>query len=234
MTDARENSVKQLSDLYNVVTGVALALAITKLIDADAPWFPIKSQSGISFLTFMVIIVPFHQGAVRHLYATYVEDGGSSRVKRGALALDFLILFAEACLFVALAELLGKPNLFATALIGLLIVDCTWGFLATLAFTGAQAQKAERKWSFINIITVALLVFLYIFGPKILDGWNTEMEISVFVLCLIRTVIDYYSCWDFYFPISDRESPRRRLHSRLTSGKPKLMTSRKRPGELAG
>jgi hypothetical protein len=206
---ARENSVKQLSELYNVVTGVALTLAILKLIDPTAPWLswlPVKPENGLGFLTFIIIMVPFHQGAVRHLYATYIEDERSSRVKRGALALDFFILFGEACLFVAMAELIGKPNLFTTALIALLILDCVWGFLATLAFTGAQAQKAERKWSLINIITVGFLIGLYIVGPKILGAWTAEMEILVIVVCFIRTVIDYYSCWDFYFPRSDDHS----------------------------
>ena len=85
---------------------------------------------------------------------------------RGALAMDFFIIFAEGCLFVALAALIGKANLFTGALIALLILDCAWGFLATLAFTGAQAQKAERKWSLINLLTAALLVFLYILVQK--------------------------------------------------------------------
>ena len=46
----------------------------------------------------------------------------------------------------------------------------------------------------------ALLIFLYIFGPKILSGWDIDMEIVVFVVCLVRSIIDYYSSWDFYFP----------------------------------
>ena len=201
MTNARENSVKQLSEIYNVVTGVALTLAIMNIVDSNASLIPIKSGLvAINFLTFAAIIVPFHHGAVRHLYATYVEDGGSSRIMRGALALDFFILFAEACLFVALAVLLERANLFTSALIALLIVDCTWGFLANLAFTGAQAQKAERTWSLINLFTAALLSLLYIFGPKILSGWDIDMEIAVFVICLVRSIIDYYSSWDFYFP----------------------------------
>ena len=180
MTNARDNSVKQLFEMYNVVTGVALTLAIVNIVDSDGPLIPIKSGlAAINFLTFAAVIVPFHQGAVRYLYATYVEGGGSSRIMRGALAMDFFILFAEGCLFVALAALIGRANLFTGALIALLILDCAWGFLATLAFTGAQAQKAERKWSLINMLAAALLIFLYIFGPKILSGWDIDMEIAV-------------------------------------------------------
>src|SRR5690242_13697766 len=97
----RENSVKQLSEFYNVVTGVALALAITKIIDTGAPgYLPVKLDRSFIFLSFVITIIPFHQGAVRHLFATYVEGGEKKRVIRGALALDFLLLFSQACLFV--------------------------------------------------------------------------------------------------------------------------------------
>jgi hypothetical protein len=197
---ARENSVKQLSELYNVVSGVALALAITQLIDVTAPTVPVHTDRIFNFLTFIVIIIPFHQGAVRHLFATYVEDGGSSRIKRGALALDFVILFVEACLLVALALLIQKTILFVTALIGLLALDSVWGFMATLAFTGGQAQAAERKWSIINVVAIATLILMYIFGPRLVGGWNYEMEIAVLVICALRTIIDYYACWEFYYP----------------------------------
>src|SRR5688572_19974848 len=113
-----ENSVKQLSELYNVVTGVALALAITKIVDPNASTFtPVKLDHGFTFLAFLVTILPFHQGAVRHLFASYVEEGEKQRIISGALALDFILLFSQACLFVALATLIEKPQFFATALI---------------------------------------------------------------------------------------------------------------------
>jgi hypothetical protein len=198
--DARENSVKQLSELYNVVAGAALALAITKIIDLNAPVLPIKSEPVLCFLSFLIIIIPFHQGAVRHLFATYVEGGASTRIQRGALAFDFLILFVEGCLFVALALLIEKPNLFTIVIIALLALDCVWGFLATIAFVGAQAQTAEKKWSIINLAAAAILVLAYIFGPPLLQGWNIEMKIVVLLICLLRTITDYYWSWDFYYP----------------------------------
>ena len=50
------------------------------------------------------------------------------------------------------------------------------------------------------MFAAALRIFLYIFGPKIPSGWDIDMEIAVFVVCLVRSIIDYYSSWDFYFP----------------------------------
>jgi hypothetical protein len=200
---ARENSVKQLSELYNVVTGVALSLAITKLIDPTSTEIPIKFDLLFNFLSFLVIIIPFHQGAVRHLYATYVEGGGSTRIKDGALAIDFLLLFLQACIFVALSSLILNVEQFTNALMVLLIVDCVWGVLAKLAFTGAKAQWAETKWAIINFATFLLMFGLSKFGPPLLNGWGTEMKQFVFLLCLGRTIADYSTSWEFYFPARD-------------------------------
>jgi hypothetical protein len=196
----RENSVKQLCEFYNVVTGVALAYAITKLIDASAQYIPLKTGHIFLFLAFVATIIPFHQGAVRHLYATYVEHGGSSRIKNGALALDFIILFAEACLFVALAALIENGPAFANAMMVLLIVDCIWGFLSHLAFTGAQAQNAERKWSIINVVATAVVFVLIVFVPPILGSWGVEAEQCLFAVCLARSIADYVWAWSFYYP----------------------------------
>jgi hypothetical protein len=196
----QENSVKQLSELYNVVVGVALTLAITKAIDQNAPAIPIKWNVILNFMSFVVIIIPFHQGAVRHLYATYVEGGGSTRIRRGALAVDFLLLFFQACLFVAMSILIENTQVFLNVLISLLIVDCVWGLLAILAFTGAQAQQAEKRWALINLFSVVILYVLSKFGPPLLNGWGDDIKQLIFLVCIIRTIADYMSSWDFYFP----------------------------------
>ena len=197
---SRENSVKQLAELYNVVIGVALSLSITKIVDVSATTLPIKTDNIFIFLTYIVIIIPFHQSAVRHLFATYVENGGSSRIKQGALAVDFIILFAQACIFVIMGALIDKVQLFTNSLIILLAIDCVWGLLSYLAFTGAQAQNAEQLWSKINLIAGFILFFATIFGPKLLNGWGMEMQQIIFAVIFIRTVIDYYTSWDFYYP----------------------------------
>jgi hypothetical protein len=85
-------------------------------------------------------------------------------------------------------------------MLALFVLDCIWGFLSVLAFTGAQAQSAERKWSLINLIAVAVLLVLIIFGPRLLGGWDTEMKLCVFAVCLFRTIADYIACWTFYYP----------------------------------
>jgi hypothetical protein len=200
----RENSVKQLSELYNVVTGVALSLAITKLIDPTSADSPIRSELLFTFLAFLFVIIPFHQGAVRHLFATYVE--GAGEIRDGALAIDFLLLFFQACIFVALGLLIGNLQQFTNTLLILLVVDCVWGLLAMLAFNAGRANWAETKWAIINFVAFVFLFLLSEFGPPLLGGWNPGMQKLVFLLSLGRTVVDYSTSWHFYFPPRDGAS----------------------------
>ena len=56
-----------------------------------------------------------------------------------------------------MASVLTEPVTFGWVLVTLLVFDSVWGFLAGLAFTGAQAQHAERTWALVNVVTAALL-----------------------------------------------------------------------------
>ncbi|HNP36965.1 MAG TPA: hypothetical protein PKK10_14020 [Woeseiaceae bacterium] len=201
MSEARRNSVTQLAELYNVVIGIALSVAIYNLIDVSARPAPVNWGNLFGFAVLLVTIIPFYHGAVRHLYITYVEGGGSSRIKSGALLADFVLLFVEGCLFVALAILLVDPVVLVYGYISLLVLDSVWGFLAKLAFTGAAAQAAERKWAIINVVTVAVIFVLlaYVFEQGNGDfGFFAKM--AIFSIALLRTIADYSWCWSFYYP----------------------------------
>lgn len=204
MSEARRNSVTQLAELYNVVIGIALSVAIYNLIDVSARPAPVNWANLFGFAVLLVTIIPFYHGAVRHLYITYVEGGGSSRIKSGALLADFVLLFIEGCLFVALAILLIDTVVFIYGYICLLVLDCVWGFLAKLAFTGAEAQAAEQKWAVINIVTVAAVFVLlaYVFEQGNGD-FSIFAKMALFSIALLRTIADYSWCWRFYYPPED-------------------------------
>jgi hypothetical protein len=147
-----------------------------------------------------MIIVPFYHGAVRHLFATYVEQGGSQRIKNGALLADFFLLFPEGCLFVMMASVLTEPVMYGWVLVALLALDSVWGFLAGLAFTDARAQHPERTWSLINLVTAAILSLCLIFFEPMFVSKPLLSEAGLFVIIALRTIVDYMLCWNFYFP----------------------------------
>src|SRR5262245_24966570 len=97
MSEASKNSVSQLAELYTVVIGIALSISIYNTIDSSRVAIPLNLDYLPNLLTMLVLIIPFYHGAVRHLFATYVENGGSTRIKSGALLADFVLLFLEGC-----------------------------------------------------------------------------------------------------------------------------------------
>jgi hypothetical protein len=149
LSSPQESSVRSLANLYSVVIGVGLSLGIVNLVDAAKAPIPVKLGLLPYFVSYLVTLIPFYHGALRHLDATYVEEGGR-QVRSGGLLLDFLVLFLESCLLLALAVLLPSPQLYAWGLVALLSVDIIWGFLAHVAFSKAGA---ELKWAYINIAT---------------------------------------------------------------------------------
>src|SRR5688572_5941531 len=110
--EARGNSVKQLCELYRVVISIAVGLAFHQLIDASRQPVPLIAGRVALFLAFIVTVIPFFHGAVRHLYATYIEGGGSSRVVNWVVLIDYYLLFLEGGLFVGLACAFESPKSF--------------------------------------------------------------------------------------------------------------------------
>src|SRR5437868_5475689 len=104
--EARQRTVGHLQQLYTVVAGVALTLAITKLLDERAEK-PVRLEVIPYFVAYLFTLVPFYHGALRHLDVTYFEDN-RARPKPGALMFDWALLFLESCLLLGLALLLQK------------------------------------------------------------------------------------------------------------------------------
>jgi len=200
MNEARANSVKQLAELYNVVVGVALSLAMYNAVDRNAGLIPLNLSMLLNLITLIAIMIPFYHGAVRHLFCTYVEGGGSSHIKSGALLADFILLFIEGCIFVMLASQLDNTASFAALIAALLVLDCVWGFLAGLAFTGAQSQHAEKTWAIINFVAAALIIIALMVGGDFIAKSDIPAQVILLVIVMMRTVFDYYYTWDFYFP----------------------------------
>lgn len=200
MDDARKNSVSQLAELYNVVIGIALSISIYNTIDSTAPVIPLHLNFATNLATVLALIIPFYHGAMRHLFSTYVEGGGSTRIKSGALLADFILLFLEGCLFVMIGSLIATTTKMAWAIVFLLLLDSIWGFLAWLAFTGAQAQHAEQKWALMNIAAAGMLILLLVFGKIVFHSNELGAQISLLTVLVVRTVVDYWTSWSFYFP----------------------------------
>src|SRR6185437_11887329 len=114
-----ENSVRSLSNLYTVIIGVALSLAVVKLVEGGTGLKAATIPSILLFAAFVVTLLPFYHGALRHIDDAYIESEGAN-IKDGALVVDLILLFIHGIVFVVLALLIAIPDEFAWVLIVLL------------------------------------------------------------------------------------------------------------------
>lgn len=196
-----ENSVRSLANLYTVIIGVALSLAVVKLVDTGSGFKASMIPSILLFSAFVATLFPFYHGALRHIDDAYIESEGAN-IKDGALIVDLILLFIHGIVFVVLALLIAKPNEFAWMLITLLGIDVLWGIFAYFAASTSSGFSAELKWLLINFVTVCILALYLVANNIYFDDTRVVMPLVVviFAVCVIRSMVDYISCAKFYFP----------------------------------
>lgn len=196
---AIERSVDSLEKIYAVVIAFAISQAVQILLkgpSGTAEFSLEELSSGLpAFVAFSFTLVPFWHGMNRHLDRCYLEKTGE--VVQGALLLDFGVFFAEASLLFAAGWSL-RSGIASFICLGLLLfVDMIWGFIShQIHFPGKKSHV--RKWSAINIgaLVLAFLIVTYPFQPK---SWVLA------VVAVLRSVVDYWLCWDFYFPTTQTD-----------------------------
>ena len=196
-----ENSVRSLTNLYTVVIGVALSVAIVSVIDPQKGLQSITLTSIFLFLALITTLFPFYHGALRHLDDAYIENE-SDHIRDGALIFDFVLLFFHGIIFVILSLLLSKPNHFAWVLIVLFVVDVIWGIFVYFGASSQAAHGAEGKWTIINGIFIAALGAYLFCNDIFLQTIQSpeKLALIVTIACTFRSIADYIWCRSFYFP----------------------------------
>lgn len=155
-------------------------------------------------VAFIVTIVPFYHGAMRHLDRTYVEEQGQF-VRRGALLADFLLLFGEAGILLGMAIQFDSCHEFAWWLALLLAFDAIWGAFVLLTLTRRAKTWPQFRWALLNCATVVVLVVVLNAAPETAEP-NNMWAVLVMATALLRSAIDYAASWGFYFP-AEAERP---------------------------
>jgi len=190
----RERSVDSLQQIYAVVIALAISQAIQSLLKDPSRGTVFDSEQILAglppFVAFLVTLVPFWHGMNRHLDRCYLEKKGA--VVQGGLLLDFAAFFLEASLLFAAGWSLRSGIVLFAYLGALLLVDMFWGLIAhQIHFRAAKSHVL--KWSAVNVVAMALAI------PIIAFPFQSKVNV-LSALALLRTIADYWLCWDFYFP----------------------------------
>jgi len=204
-----QRSVESLERLYAVVVGLAITVAIHKLLFDEKgnlySWYDQATQTYVlwnvlldrlpALLAFIFSIVPFFHGMNRHLDRIYVERDVPLN-KEGFLVVDFFVFFMESCLLVAFGSLVGSKDDAFIALLLLLALDALWA-VATHGIHYGAISPSTIRWGYINGVAIVILLFVY-FSNLFSIGPRRTWALSA--VAILRTVFDYVVCWRFYFP----------------------------------
>jgi hypothetical protein len=211
----QESSVRHLQTLYTIVAGLALSDAIGWLFREDRLGGQSVWDLAPMLVAFVVTLVPFYHGALRHLDDNYLIDQSAHEVKATSLAVDFVFLFLESCLLFVLAHLIDRTDIFLLLFLGLLVVDIVWAVVfhvtsptsrratteLALLFTSKDKHLgAQLKWTANNLMFVVIggaAGAIFVWGGDVASEWE---RVVIMIVAVLRTINDYRISWDFYFP----------------------------------
>jgi hypothetical protein len=208
------------NSLYTIVAGLALSDGITVLVGTGEPGW--RDPLAVELLAaFVVTLVPFFHGALRHFDDTYLVSDGAKELGRATLAVDFGFLFAQSVVLFALAHQLNRVESFSACFALLLLIDIIW-VVAISSASPAGRDLGQELWTMVrhprasvlaqqrwarNNLRHLIMLGVVIAGVRFF--WSEQDVLFGFLVLLVavsRTFWDYRGSWEFYFPADPRDA----------------------------
>lgn len=197
-SEAIVSTIDSLKAIYTVLLALSLGEAFTQLVKGS----PEKAERVIQWnrmlnlVPFLLLIIPFIQGMDRYFFMVYKTDSRPIHYG-GHLLWDCIVFTLEGSLFFVLARSLSQERWqrFYGTVIALLALDGIWGLTVFLRFH----PPAVLSWLILDVVTL-ILVSAVRFVKKDANSWMAP--IVCLIIILLRTGLDYYLSWNFYFPPS--------------------------------
>ena len=191
-----ESTVGSLQQIYAIVIALAIAEAFMQFVldpKSSCEQVGIQKERFLPLLSLLFLVVPFYHGMTRFFCEVYHEDQ-INNFYGVWLLVDCGVFTIEAGLFFILARSLSKERWFTFYLtvMVLLILDIFWGMLVLCCRTNIICS-----WVIVNLCTVPLLGIILLKFRKSTSWWAIFLA---FLVVLARSVADYYTGWEFYFP----------------------------------
>jgi hypothetical protein len=180
--------------VFTVVLALALGEAFKQFVaDAAAPDARSMHWDRLpTLILFLVTIFPFFQGMSRHFDANYQHAENLLKLYPNYLFVDGVAFTIESALFFVLSRALAPQQLerVIVTLLALFAVDLGRDIIS---FAG---PGSIGPWTYQSVVTVIILLAI-LFWQR-LSWLKTPNWLAAFAV--IRTILDYYLTWTFYFP----------------------------------
>lgn len=175
---------------------LALTTAVSILVSPEGEalnLFNIPAESAAIFGAFFITLVPFYHGASIYLLQAHRKPLATK--KRGDALVDFFAFALEAVIFYAMAKSTTDLEGFIIWFGALLLLDTVW-VVFTYFKSQTEREQAPKWWLVLNGGMLLVLILLWGFAST----GGTQVYLLLFAVAVIRTAIDYWKCYDHYFP----------------------------------
>jgi hypothetical protein len=194
-----QNPILILSGIYGVVAGFAITTALQSAFVplAGQPRSPLDLVSAApnefwSLFIFLSIAVPFYHGT--SMFLVKIAREGIKKGTEGKTFFDFVVLFVEASLLIAIGLTLNTFHAFTGWITLLIIVDASWLFISL----AKKDYSAPIEWLQLDIPFILFLILLPRFSTLELQFVTLVILLAISVF---RSAIDYKVAWrSIYFP----------------------------------
>jgi hypothetical protein len=194
-----QNPILILSGIYGVVAGFAITTALqSAFVPLEGePQSPLDlvlafPNEFCSLLIFLSIAVPFYHGT--SMFLVKIAREGIKKGTEGKTFFDFVVLFVEASLLIAMGLTLNSFHAFTGWITLLIIVDASWLFISL----AKKDYSAPIEWLQLDIPFILFLILLPRFST--LEPQFVTLVILL-AISVFRSAIDYKVAWrSIYFP----------------------------------
>ena len=204
MSNAREASpVTFFQELYAIVVGLGLALAVEQIVDLDRSGLPVAAEQIPVFLAYLNIAFALAHASVRYLQLAYV-DGVIGALGRGRVIADLTLGVGHFLWLMSLSFLIARPSAFAYVAIVLLMGrPLRDGFLI---LAKRPRLEFDKKVATIHLVTIAALIATLATGTVV--AAETEiwaLRFGVLIASLVFGLGMYILAFPYFFPTATAE-----------------------------
>jgi hypothetical protein len=155
VTRGESTTVRFFEQLYAIVVGLGLALAVEEVLDLGREGVPVRAEHLALFLAYINVAFPLAHASVRYLELAYV-DRAVGRLGKGRVLADLVLGTGHFLWLITLSFLIARPIAFLWVAIVLLLGRPARDLLLSAA--GRQPLEFDRAVARVHLIAIAVLV----------------------------------------------------------------------------
>ncbi len=195
-------------ELYAIVVGLGLALAVEQLIELNRSGAPVAFEHVPLFLAYLNIAFALAHASVRYLQLAYVDRAIAS-FGRGRVIGDLVLGVGHFLWLMTLSFLITRPHAFAyTAIVLLIGRPLRDAFL----MLGKRARlDFDRKVAAIHLATIGTLIATLVAAEQATAATEIWiLRIGILAASLVFGLGLYVFAFAFFFPAADTDQSQTR------------------------